>query len=267
MAPDGRRGRRAWGLPRGDAGRRRLRGPAVSASQQDVRVDDGPWNEALRGHLATPGFAALRSFVAAERARAAVYPSPENEFRALRETPPDRVSLLLLGQDPYHGPGQADGLAFSVPAGTKLPPSLRNLFKERASDLGLAVPPGGDLTPWAREGVLLLNTTLTVRAGEPLSHAKRGWEAFTDAVLAHLASGPPIVFLLLGSHAQKKVPLVDQIGGGRHRVILGVHPSPLSASRGFFGSRPFSQVNEALAALSRAPLSFRVAGDLAGVGG
>jgi uracil-DNA glycosylase len=233
----------------------------------DQQVDDGPWSRALADHLATPGYASLRAFVAEERKRSKVYPSTDSELRALRETPPDQVKLVLLGQDPYHGEAQADGLAFSVPPGTKLPPSLRNLFKERATDLGLPMPQNGDLTPWAREGVLLLNTTLTVRESEPMSHVKKGWEAFTDAVIATVASGPPVVFLLLGAHAQKKVALIEQRGAARHRILLGVHPSPLSASRGFFGSRPFSQVNQALAALSREPLSFRVAGDPPVAGG
>lgn len=221
----------------------------------------GRWSAALASHVGSAEYASLRAFVASERERSVVYPSVDNELRALRETAPEDVKLVLLGQDPYHGPGQADGLAFSVPHGTKLPPSLRNLFKERASDLELPIPASGDLTPWAREGVLLLNTTLTVREGEPMAHTKRGWEAFTDGVLRHLASGPPVVFLLLGAHAQKKVGLLEACGGARHRVLLGVHPSPLSASRGFFGSRPFSRVNEALAELGKAPLSFRVAGD------
>lgn len=226
-------------------------------------TDLGPWASLLGGATETAEFRALTRFVDEERVRGPVYPASDDVLRALRETAPADVRLVLLGQDPYHGPGQADGLAFSVrPDVKKLPPSLRNLFRELSDDLGLAAPRTGDLTPWARRGVLLLNTTLTVRAGEPLSHAKRGWESFTDAVLSAVAAGPPVVFLLLGAHAQKKAPRIREASSD-HRVLLGVHPSPLSASRGFFGSRPFSRVNAALAELGRPPLDF----DLGGAGG
>lgn len=222
-----------------------------------ARADDarfGAWTSVLAEARTSQGFAALGRFVADERARETVYPAAEDELRALRETSPTSVRVVLLGQDPYHGPGQADGLAFSVrPTLAKLPPSLKNIFRELHDDLGVPAPKTGDLGPWARQGVLLLNTTLTVRAGEPLSHAKRGWEAFTDAVLRAVAAGPPAVFLLLGAHAQKKTPLID---GARHRIIAGVHPSPLSASKGFFGSRPFTRVNAALAELGHAPIDF-----------
>lgn len=226
-------------------------------SRGQAPADDagfGAWSSALQAARGASSFAELTRFVAAERARATVYPAAEDELRALRETSPETTRVVLLGQDPYHGPGQADGLAFSVrPTLAKLPPSLKNLFRELHDDLGVPTPQTGDLGPWARQGVLLLNTTLTVREGEPLSHAKRGWEAFTDEVLRVVAAGPPAVFLLLGSHAQKTAAVVD---GARHRIITGVHPSPLSASRGFFGSRPFSQVNAALAALGRSPIDF-----------
>lgn len=225
---------------------------AARTSADDARF--GAWAEPLSAVRATPSFAALTAFVAEERARGTVYPAAEDELRALRTTAPADTRLVLLGQDPYHGPGQADGLAFSVrPAMRRLPPSLKNLFRELVDDLRVAPPTTGDLGPWAARGVLLLNTTLTVRESEPLSHAKRGWEAFTDEVLRTVAAGPPAVFLLLGAHAQKKAPLIDTT---RHRIVAGVHPSPLSASKGFFGSKPFSAVNAALVELGRAPIDF-----------
>lgn len=217
--------------------------------------DVGSWAEVLAPAFRTDAYRALSAFVSAERERSVVYPSGDDELRALRETDRPSVRVVLLGQDPYHGPGQADGLAFSVRSGVKPPPSLRNLFRELVADLGCRAPASGDLTAWARAGVLLLNTTLTVRQGEPLSHQRRGWETFTDEVVRAVDTGPPCVFLLLGSHAQKRGALVDH---ARHRVIAGVHPSPLSASRGFFGSRPFLQINEALSGLGREPVDFRL---------
>ena len=219
-------------------------------------VDDadrfGAWASPLADLRKSPAFGALTAFVAEERARAIVYPAATDELRALRETAPEATRVVLLGQDPYHGPGQANGLAFSVPPERRrVPPSLKNLFRELVDDLAVTAPSSGDLGPWARRGVLLLNTTLTVRQGEPLSHAKQGWEAFTDEVLRTVAAGPPAVFLLLGAHARKKTSLIDQV---RHRVIAGVHPSPLSASQGFFGSKPFSKVNAALRELGYPPI-------------
>lgn len=214
----------------------------------------GAWAEPLASVRISSSFLTLSTFVAEERAKATVYPAAADELRALRMTSPSATRVVLLGQDPYHGPDQADGLAFSVRKGSgRLPPSLKNMFRELVDDLGVRAPTTGDLGPWAAQGVLLLNTTLSVREGEPLSHAKRGWETFTDEVLRIVASGPPAVFLLLGAHAQKKARLIDP---SRHRIIAGVHPSPLSASRGFFGSKPFSATNAALVALGRAPIDF-----------
>jgi uracil-DNA glycosylase len=162
----------------------------------------------------------------------------------------------LLGQDPYHGPGQAHGLAFSVQPGVPPPPSLVNIFKELQSDVGAPKPRDGSLIPWAQHGVLLLNAVLTVRAGQPNSHAGHGWEAFTDAVIRAVSAKPePVVFLLWGRYAQKKKPLID---ASRHVVIEGTHPSPLSAKNGFFGSRPFSTINAALEERGRPPIDWRL---------
>ncbi|NCC94727.1 MAG: uracil-DNA glycosylase, partial [Opitutae bacterium] len=183
--------------------------------------------------------------VAAERAAGAqVFPPERRIFHALQLTPPAAVRAVLLGQDPYHDDGQAEGLAFSVPAGVKFPPSLRNIFKEYAADLGRPVPESGSLRDWAENGVLLLNSVLSVRAHEAGSHRKFGWESFTDAVIRSLnRKQERIVFLLWGNFALAKRPLIDET---RHTVLANVHPSPLSAHRGFFGSRPFSQAELAL---------------------
>lgn len=195
----------------------------------------------------------LESFLDAERQRAAVYPPRDQVFRALELTHRGAVRVVLIGQDPYHGPGQAHGLAFSVPDGVARPPSLRNLLKELHDDVGVAAPESGDLTPWARRGVLLLNAVLTVRAGEPGAHRGHGWETFTDAVIRAVTDGPdPVVFLLLGNRAQEKAAGI----GARHGVVEAPHPSPLSAYRGFFGSRVFSRCNELLEEVGRRPMDW-----------
>lgn len=219
------------------------------------RVPPG-WADALAPAVADDSFGALSRFLDEERrGPVPVYPPEDQVFAALAATPLSSVKLVVVGQDPYHQPGQAHGLCFSVPPGVKKPPSLRNLLRELEADLGVSPPEHGDLTPWARRGVLLLNTVLTVRDSEPGSHAGQGWEAFTDAILAAVAARrTPSVFLLLGGFARKKAELV---GGTRHRVIEAAHPSPLSA-RHFFGSRPFSRVEAALAELGRPPLDFRL---------
>lgn len=212
------------------------------------------WRAVLADEVASERFAALQAFVARERARHTVYPPEGQVFTALRLTPYARVKVLLLGQDPYHGPGQAHGLAFSVAPGVPPPPSLRNMFKELQADVGAKAPPSGSLIPWAERGVLLLNAVLTVRAGAANSHASHGWEHFTDAVIrAVSAKAEPCVFLLWGRYAQKKLPLID---AKRHAVLQGVHPSPLSASSGFFGSKPFSATNAALQARGRSPIAW-----------
>ncbi|WP_395844172.1 uracil-DNA glycosylase [Cystobacter fuscus] len=216
------------------------------------------WREALRDVLASPGFQQLEAFVAQERRRHTVYPPEEDLFSAFRLTPYGQVKVLILGQDPYHGAGQAHGLAFSVRPGVKPPPSLVNIFKELQSDLGLPRPKDGSLVPWAERGVFLLNAVLTVREAEPNSHAGHGWEAFTDAVIRAVNEQPePVVFVLWGSYAQKKQVLIDE---RRHAVLKGPHPSPLSASRGFFGSKPFSHANAELEKRGRAPVDWRLPG-------
>ena len=203
-------------------------------------------------------FRALEAYLARERESATVYPPRERVFRALELTPRDAVRVVLIGQDPYHGPGQAHGLAFSVPEGVSKPPSLRNLLQELHDDTGAPLPASGDLSPWARRGVLLLNVVLTVREGEPGSHEARGWERFTDAVIQEVGTGAePVVFLLLGKRAQRKAASVDR---DRHGVIEAPHPSPLSAWRGFFGSRVFSRCNALLRELGREPVDWRLPG-------
>jgi len=214
------------------------------------------WNPILRGEFDKPYWAELMSFVAAERQRYTVFPPHEEVFAALHLTPYAQVKVLILGQDPYHNFGQAHGLCFSVRDGVDIPPSLVNIFAELESDLGLAAPASGNLERWARAGVLLLNATLTVRAHRAASHQRRGWETFTDEVIAAVnAKSERVVFILWGASARRKKSLIDR---GRHAVIESPHPSPLSASGGFFGSRPFSRANEALIAAGREPVDWRL---------
>lgn len=217
------------------------------------------WNPVLKAELAKPYFAELRAFVDEERRRGPVFPPADEVFAALHLTPYSEVKVLILGQDPYHGPGQAHGLCFSVRPGVEVPPSLVNIHKELESDLGIAPPGHGNLDAWARQGVLLLNATLTVRARQAASHQGKGWETFTDAVIDAVNAKPErVVFVLWGSSARRKRALVDT---SRHVVIESPHPSPLSAHRGFFGSRPFSRANEALVAAGREPVDWRIPED------
>ena len=212
------------------------------------------WNPILRDELDAPYFAELREFVKDERAHHEVYPPAHEEFAALHLTHHADVKVLILGQDPYHGPGQAHGLCFSVRDGVRIPPSLANIYKELHSDLGVPTPTTGNLEPWARQGVLLLNATLTVRAHQAASHQGKGWERFTDAVIASTNAKPErVVFILWGASARKKKALVDT---SRHVVIESPHPSPLSAHNGFFGSRPFSRANAALEEAGRTPIDW-----------
>ena len=214
------------------------------------------WNPILRSELDAPYFQELQRFVASERAGRPVYPPPDEVFAALHLTPYAEVKVLILGQDPYHGANQAHGLCFSVRPGIALPPSLENIFAELASDLGVARPDHGCLDSWARQGVLLLNATLTVRAGQAASHQGKGWERFTDAVIEAVNRKPErVVFILWGASARRKKALIDT---SRHVVIESAHPSPLSARNGFFGSRPFSRANEALVAAGRAPIDWSI---------
>ena len=204
------------------------------------------WRAALEPALAAPEARKLGGWLKTEEAAGkAVYPPRGTRLAALALTPLDQVRCVILGQDPYHGAGQAHGLAFSVQAGVRPPPSLVNIYKELEADLGLPRAATGDLTPWARQGVLLLNNTLTVEAGLAGSHAGRGWDAITDAAVAAVVGRTdPTVFILWGSHAKKKASRIPALSrSGRHLVLTSAHPSPLSAHNGFFGSRPFSQAN------------------------
>ncbi len=214
------------------------------------------WRPILGPETEKPYYLQLQEFLREERARYTVYPPEPEVFTALQLTPFDRVKVFLLGQDPYPGPGQAHGLAFSVRPGVPTPPSLLNIFKELRDDLGCYIPNNGYLAPWAEQGVLLLNAVLTVRAGEPNSHQGKGWEKFTDAAIRAVGSREkPCVFLLWGNYARKKVNLIDT---DRHVVIESPHPSPLSARRGFFGSRPFSQANAALRSFSEDEIDWQI---------
>lgn len=217
------------------------------------------WRPVLDPVLATPEARQLGGWLRAEEdAGKAIYPPRGTRLRALELTPPDAVRVVILGQDPYHGPGQAMGLSFSVPPGERVPPSLANIYKELEADCGIARPDHGDLTRWARQGVLLLNNTLSVEAGKAGSHAGRGWDAITDACVAAVAErSEPSVFILWGSHAQAKARRIDGLRGGRHCLIESPHPSPLSAHRGFFGSRPFSRANAFLAEHGRGSIDWR----------
>ncbi len=212
------------------------------------------WNPLLRDVFAEPWWDELQDFVREERARHTVYPPHDEVFAALHLTPHASVKVLILGQDPYHGPGQAHGLCFSVRRGVDVPPSLVNVLTELEADLGCPRPDHGNLEHWARQGVLLLNATLTVRAREAASHQRRGWETFTDRVIQTVNDKPErVVFVLWGSSARRKKELIDT---SRHVVIESAHPSPLSAHRGFLGSRPFSRANEALVAAGREPVDW-----------
>ncbi|QKG70767.1 uracil-DNA glycosylase [Erythrobacter mangrovi] len=218
------------------------------------------WKPVLDPVLAAPKARRLGGWLRAEeQAGKPIFPPRGARLAALALTPLDAVKVVILGQDPYHGPGQAMGLCFAVPDGVQVPPSLANIYKELESDLGIARPRHGDLSRWARQGVLLLNNTLTVEAGKAGSHAGRGWDAITDACVAAVAARPePSVFILWGSHAQAKAKRIDGLRDGRHCVIESPHPSPLSAHRGFFGSKPFSRTNAFLEANGRGPIDWQV---------
>jgi uracil-DNA glycosylase len=216
----------------------------------------GDWNPLLRQEFDKPYWAKLQAFVAAERRRHSVYPPRDEEFTSLRLTPYAETKVVILGQDPYHGDGQAHGLAFSVRRGVQRPPSLVNIHRELHDDLGVPTPDHGNLEPWARRGVLLLNATLTVRAGEPGSHRHQGWETFTDEVIRVVAAKTdPVVFILWGKDARRKKTLIDT---SRQTVIESTHPSPQAARKGFFGSRPFSRANHALIAAGREEIDWRL---------
>lgn len=206
-------------------------------------IEEG-WKKILWEEFQSPYFSQLKEFLVQESASRKIYPPGKLIFNAFQHTPFSQVKAVILGQDPYHGAGQAHGLCFSVPQAVKSPPSLVNIFKELQSDLGIPVPAHGNLESWANQGVLLLNATLTVRAGEAGSHQNRGWETFTDAVIANISKQKNnVVFLLWGRYAQAKEALVD---GSKHLVLKAAHPSPFSAYNGFFGCRHFSKTNQYL---------------------
>jgi uracil-DNA glycosylase len=214
------------------------------------------WQDLLAHETTTPYWSTLQNFVAAERQVANVYPPLGATFRAFALTAPTEVRVVILGQDPYHSQGQANGLCFSVANGVKIPPSLRNIYKELHADLGIAPSTSGDLTSWARQGVLLLNATLTVRQDGAGTHQGHGWEVFTDAVVRILGSQKsPIAFVLWGAFARNKKSLITQ---PQHTIIESVHPSPLSAHNGFFGSKPFSRINQALRANGSDPIDWQI---------
>ena len=202
------------------------------------------WKEVLASEFDKSYFMELKEFLTEEKAKYTVYPPGSKIFNAFQLTPFNQVKVVILGQDPYHGPGQAHGLCFSVPQGIVPPPSLVNIFKEIEKDLGIPIPGGGNLEKWAQQGVLLLNATLTVRANQPGSHQKRGWENFTHAVISKLSEKRVgLIFLLWGKFAQEKESLIDT---NRHYILKAAHPSPFSAYNGFFGCRHFSKTNEIL---------------------
>lgn len=214
----------------------------------------GDWEEAIGAELQKDYFQKLKTFLEGEYRENTVYPPVKNIFNALNYCSPQEVKAVILGQDPYHGPKQANGLAFSVNPGVKIPPSLKNIFKEIKQEYGVAMPDNGDLTHWAEQGVLLLNATLTVRAGEAGSHQKQGWETFTNAIIKYLAGNKKqLVYLLWGSFAHKKEEFIL----ADHNLILkAVHPSPLSANRGFFGCNHFKKCNEYLEGIGKKPIQW-----------
>lgn len=230
---------------------------ASTTSQFPLPADLHPsWLLALSPETDEPYWGELQRFVAQERAAHIVCPPAADVFNAFRYTPLDEVKVFLLGQDPYPGAGQAHGLCFSVRPGVRLPGSLRNIYQELNDDLGIKPVKHGYLASWARQGILMLNACLTVRADAPNSHAGKGWEKFTDAAIIAVNSlRSPVVFLLWGAYAQKKIKLIDE---SRHVIIKSAHPSPLSAANGFFGSRPFSKINEALKNMRQPPIDWRL---------
>lgn len=219
----------------------------------NVRIEES-WRNILAEQWEMPYFKTLTDFVRTQYATTTVYPPASKIFAAFDACPFDKVKVVILGQDPYHGPGQANGLCFSVNPGVPYPPSLLNIFKEVSSDTGAAAPSDGDLSRWARQGVFMLNSVLTVEQGRAASHASRGWETLTDAAIAALsANREHLVFLLWGSYAINKGKLIDR---SKHLVLTSVHPSPLSAHRGFFGNRHFSRANEYLQAHGITPIQW-----------
>lgn len=217
---------------------------------------ENSWDDVLAGEFEKDYYLKLREFLKQEYSTQTVYPEMGNIFNALKLTPYDQVRAVILGQDPYHEPGQAQGLCFSVPRGVEIPPSLRNIYRELRDDLGIAAPEHGCLEHWARNGVLLLNTVLTVRAHQAHSHKNQGWEIFTDQVIRILNERPePMMFILWGRPAQMKEALIT---GPQHEIIMGAHPSPLSAHKGFWGGRYFSRTNDFLTRAGQEPIDWSI---------
>jgi uracil-DNA glycosylase len=223
------------------------------------KLKDPKWQKILDKEFQEPYFQELMKTVQSEReAGFNIFPPQELVFNALDQTPFDQVKVVIVGQDPYHGPGQAMGLSFSVPDGVKLPPSLKNIFKELENDLGVSKPTSGNLTPWASQGVLLLNTTLTVREGAPLSHHGMGWERFTDFIIKSLCmKQEPIIFVLWGKKAEEKIKHVkDFVNTTQHVYLTAAHPSPFAAHSGFFGCKHFSKINQILIEKNTTPINW-----------
>lgn len=220
------------------------------------KIIDNSWQEVLQDEFQKDYYLELREFLKGEYTSQTIYPDMYHIFEALSLTPYEKVKVVILGQDPYHGPKQAHGLAFSVQPGIRIPPSLVNIYKELNDDLGIPPVNHGFLNAWAEQGVLLLNTVLTVRNGQAYSHRDKGWEQFTDAVIEKLNEREkPMVFILWGKPAQAKIKMIDQ---SKHIILTAPHPSPLSAHRGFFGSKPFSKTNDALIALGQEPINWQL---------
>lgn len=219
------------------------------------KIEEG-WKNVLANDFNAEYFSELKNFLVTERQQHTIYPPGGSIFNAFNQTPFEKVRVIILGQDPYHGPGQAHGLCFSVPKGIKPPPSLVNIFKELQSDVGITLPTHGNLEKWAQQGVLLLNATLTVRANQAGSHQKKGWETFTDSAIRHLSEEKVgLIFLLWGRYAQDKEKIIDT---GKHYILKAPHPSPLSAYNGFFGCRHFSKTNDLLQRHAFAPIDWQI---------
>lgn len=227
----------------------------MNTDRLNPRIEES-WKEVLIDEFQSDYFADLKKFLLEEKAKYRIYPPGNRIFSAFDHTPFSDVRVVIIGQDPYHGKGQAHGLCFSVPEGIPKPPSLVNIFKELRDDLGYEIPESGNLEKWARQGVLLLNATLTVRANSAGSHQNRGWEQFTDAVISRLSQDRSgLVFLLWGNYAMAKQSLIDPV---RHHILTAAHPSPFSAQRGFFGCRHFSKTNEILKGQGKAEIDWRI---------
>lgn len=227
----------------------------MSSAAVNPQIEES-WKTVLSEEFNSDYFASLKSFLLEEKEKYRIYPPGKEIFSAFNHTPFDKVKVVIIGQDPYHGQGQAHGLCFSVPPGIRKPPSLLNIFKELHNDLGIPIPQGGNLESWAKQGIMLLNATLTVRSGQAGSHQGKGWEQFTDAVIRKLSferSG--LVFLLWGNYAIAKSELIDH---GKHHVLTAAHPSPFSAQRGFFGCRHFSRTNEILKECGRSEIDWQI---------